>query len=51
MIDRPDIKGREAIFKVHVKGKPLAPDVNLPLLAKATPGLVGADIENTVNEA
>ncbi len=51
VIDRPDIKGREAIFKVHVKGKPLAPDVNLALLAKATPGLVGADIENAVNEA
>lgn len=51
VLDRPDIRGREAIFKVHVRGKPLASDVNLTALAKTTPGFVGADIENTVNEA
>jgi len=51
VIDRPDIRGREAIFRVHVRGKPLASDVDLNVLAKATPGFVGADIENTVNEA
>ena len=51
VLDRPDMLGREAIFKVHVRGKPLAPDVKLDVLAKSTPGFVGADIENTVNEA
>lgn len=51
VLDRPDIRGREAIFRVHVRGKPLASDVDLTILAKATPGFVGADIENTVNEA
>ncbi|MBS60688.1 MAG: cell division protein FtsH [Anaerolineaceae bacterium] len=51
VLDRPDMVGREAIFKVHVRGKPLDPDVKLDVLAKATPGFVGADIENTVNEA
>ena len=51
VLDRPDLLGREAIFKVHVRGKPLAPDVQLDVLAKSTPGFVGADIENTVNEA
>lgn len=51
VIDRPDIRGREAIFRVHVRGKPLASHVDLNVLAKATPGFVGADIENTVNEA
>jgi cell division protease FtsH len=51
IIDRPDVRGREAIFKVHVRGKPLSSEVNLNILAKATPGFVGADIENTVNEA
>jgi cell division protease FtsH len=51
IIDRPDIRGREAIFKVHIRGKPLASSVNVNILAKATPGFVGADIENTVNEA
>ena len=48
---RPDIKGREAIFNVHVKGKRLAEDVRLTNMAKATPGLVGADLANIVNEA
>ena len=51
VIDRPDYKGREAIFKVHIRGKPVASDVNVNVLARATPGFVGADIENTVNEA
>ena len=51
VIDRPDIRGREAIFKVHVRGKPVGTDVDINILAKATPGFVGADIENTVNEA
>jgi cell division protease FtsH len=51
VLDRPDIRGREAILKVHVRGKPLGDDVELGTLAKATPGFVGADIENLVNEA
>lgn len=51
ILDRPDMKGREAILKVHVKGKPLASDVDLNVIAKSTPGLVGADLENLVNEA
>jgi cell division protease FtsH len=51
VMDRPDMKGREAILKVHVKGKPLEPTVNLETVAKGTPGFVGADIENLVNEA
>ena len=51
VIDRPDIRGREAIFKVHMRGKPLASNVKTEVLARATPGFVGADIENTVNEA
>jgi len=51
VMDRPDVKGREAILRVHVKGKPLEPDVDLATIAKGTPGFVGADIENLVNEA
>jgi cell division protease FtsH len=51
MIDRPDVKGREAILQVHVKEKPLAPDVKLDILAKRTPGFTGADLANLVNEA
>jgi len=51
VLDRPDIKGRKAILEVHVRGKPLADDVDLTVLAKETPGFVGADIENLVNEA
>ena len=50
-LDRPDMKGREAILKVHVKGKPLDPTVDLASLARGTPGFVGADLENLVNEA
>ena len=49
-LDRPDMKGREAILKVHVKGKPLEPSVDLAALARGTPGFVGADLENLVNE-
>ncbi|NPV78124.1 MAG: ATP-dependent metallopeptidase FtsH/Yme1/Tma family protein [Anaerolineae bacterium] len=51
VLDRPDVRGREAILKVHVKGKPLDPKVDLAILARATPGFVGADLENLVNEA
>jgi cell division protease FtsH len=50
ILDRPDMKGREAILKVHVKGKPLATEVDLGILARSTPGFVGADLENLVNE-
>ncbi len=50
-LDRPDVRGREAILKVHVKGKPLASDVDLTAIAKLTPGFAGADLENLVNEA
>ena len=49
-LDRPDMKGREAILKVHIKGKPLDPNVDLGSLARGTPGFVGADLENLVNE-
>ena len=51
VLDRPDIKGREEILRVHVKGKPVSPDVDLNDIARSTPGFVGADIENLVNEA
>ena len=50
-MDRPDLQGRRAILDVHVKGKPLDPNVNLDLIARQTPGFVGADLENLVNEA
>ncbi|MBI1792719.1 MAG: ATP-dependent metallopeptidase FtsH/Yme1/Tma family protein [Chloroflexi bacterium] len=50
-LDRPDVKGREAILKVHSKGKPLEPGVDLATLARGTPGFVGADLENMVNES
>ncbi len=49
-LDRPDMKGREEILKVHIKGKPLDPKVDLGSLARGTPGFVGADLENLVNE-
>lgn len=51
MVGAPDIKGREDILKVHSRGKPLAPDVNLAEIAKTTVGFTGADIENLLNEA
>jgi len=50
MLDRPDMKGREEILAVHVKGKPLDPEVDLASLARGTPGFVGADLENLINE-
>jgi cell division protease FtsH len=50
-VGAPDIKGREAILKVHSRGKPLAPDVDLAEIAKTTVGFTGADIENLLNEA
>ncbi|MEA2589330.1 MAG: cell division protease FtsH [Actinomycetota bacterium] len=49
--NRPDLRGREAILKVHARGKPLADDVNLDTLARRTPGFTGADLANVVNEA
>jgi len=51
VLDRPDVVGREAILKVHSKGKPLDKDIDLNALARATPGFVGADLENLMNEA
>ena len=50
VIDRPDIAGRESILKVHAKGKPLASDVDLKVLARRTPGFTGADLSNMLNE-
>jgi cell division protease FtsH len=49
-LDRPDMKGREAILKVHARGKPFEPAVDLGSIARGTPGFVGADLENLVNE-
>ncbi len=49
-MDRPDMKGREEILNVHAKGKPLDPDVDLGSIARGTPGFVGADLENLINE-
>ncbi len=51
MVGYPDIKGREEILKVHAKGKPIGPDVNLKTIAKSTAGFTGADLENLLNEA
>lgn len=51
LVDRPDLKGRQEIFEVHAKKVKLAPDVSLQVLASMTPGMVGADIANIVNEA
>ena len=51
VLDRPDIKGREQILRVHTRGKPIGVDVDLHTIAKGTPGFSGADIENLVNEA
>src|SRR6056297_2087550 len=49
--NRPDIRGREEILLVHTRGKPVGPDVHLGIIASQTPGMVGADLENLVNEA
>ncbi len=51
VVDSPDVKGREGIFRVHTRDIPIADDVEITVLAKGTPGLSGADIENVVNEA
>ena len=51
LVGRPDVKGREAILRVHAKNKPIAPDVDLKEIAKQTPGFVGADLANLLNEA
>ena len=50
-VNVPDVKGREEILKVHSRNKPLAPDVDLRIIAKSTPGFTGADLENILNEA
>ena len=51
VVDKPDVRGRRAILKVHTKGKPVAVDVDLDVLARRTPGFTGADLANLVNEA
>ena len=51
VVDKPDVRGREAILKVHTKGKPVAGDADLDVLARRTPGFTGADLSNLVNEA
>ena len=51
LVGRPDVRGREAILRVHAKNKPLAPDVDLKEVARQTPGFVGADLANVLNEA
>ncbi len=51
IMDNPDLKGRQEILKVHAKGKPLAPDVDIEAIARITPGFSGADLENLINEA
>ena len=51
MVGVPDVKGREEIIKVHARGKPLSPEIDIKVLAKRTPGFTGADIENMMNEA
>ena len=51
VVDKPDVRGRLAILKVHSKGKPLTSDVDLDILARRTPGFTGADLSNLVNEA
>ena len=51
VVDRPDLKGREEILRVHAKGKPLSDDIELSVLARQTPGFTGADLANLINEA
>jgi cell division protease FtsH len=51
VVDRPDLKGRVGILKIHTRGKPLAEDIDLEVLARRTPGFTGADLANLVNEA
>jgi len=50
-VDRPDLEGRRAVLAVHAKGKPLAPDIELSVIARRTPGFTGADLANVINEA
>ena len=50
VIDRPDVRGRNSIIEIHTRGKPLAEDVDIELIAKQTPGFSGADLENLINE-
>jgi len=50
VVDAPDAVGRLAILKIHAKGKPFEPDIDLDLLAKSTPGFTGADLANMLNE-
>ncbi|MFW2512304.1 ATP-dependent zinc metalloprotease FtsH [Demequina sp. SO4-13] len=50
-VDAPDLKGRQKVLEVHAKGKPIAPDVDLTLMARRTPGFTGADLANVLNEA
>ncbi|MGB9613872.1 MAG: ATP-dependent metallopeptidase FtsH/Yme1/Tma family protein, partial [Candidatus Margulisiibacteriota bacterium] len=51
VLDKPDVRGREEILKIHARGKPLAKDVDLSIVARRTPGFTGADLENVLNEA
>jgi cell division protease FtsH len=51
VVDRPDLKGREGVLKVHTRGKPLGKDIDIEVLARRTPGFTGADLANVVNEA
>ena len=51
VVDRPDLEGRKAILRVHAKGKPISPDVDLDVIARRTPGFTGADLANVLNEA
>ncbi|MQA04583.1 MAG: ATP-dependent zinc metalloprotease FtsH [Streptosporangiales bacterium] len=51
VVDRPDLEGRKAILRVHARGKPLAEDADLDVLARRTPGFTGADLQNAINEA
>ncbi|MBX5448150.1 MAG: ATP-dependent zinc metalloprotease FtsH, partial [Acidothermus cellulolyticus] len=51
VVDRPDLEGRKGILRVHAKGKPFAPDVDLDVIARRTPGFTGADLANVINEA
>ncbi|WP_076850105.1 ATP-dependent zinc metalloprotease FtsH [Rubeoparvulum massiliense] len=50
-VDRPDVRGREAVLKVHARNKPLSDEINLSVIARRTPGFTGADLENLLNEA
>ena len=51
VLDAPDLEGRDAILKLHVRGKPLAPDANLRKIAQETPDFSGANLANVINEA